>query len=252
MRRLLTTLAVLSLALACRGAARADDEADAKALLDRAIKAAGGREALAKYPAFRMKVKGTLHLSDGDHAFTGEWYYQGTDQARTVIVSESNGVKSREVRVVNGDKGWTKEDDNAAEEMGKDALASEKEELYLNQVTTLVPLEDRASRLKPLGEGKVGTHEAVGLEVSRRGHADVKLFFDKKDGMLLRCATTLKDADTGKEVPQEVLFEDYKEIQGTQQPMTFHWTVGGKPSADFEVTEMKLAEKLDDDLFAKP
>jgi hypothetical protein len=249
---MLTTLAVLSLLLAGRGAARADDQADAKALLDRAIKAAGGREALARYPAFRMKVKGTLHEADGDHAFTGEWFYQGADQARTVTVSETNGVKTREVHVVNGNKGWTKEDDNPTEEMDKDALAAEQAELYLNQVTNLVPLEDREFHLKPLGEAKVGKHEAVGLVVSRKGHADVQLFFARKDGLLLKCATTARDADKGKEVPQEVVFEDYKEVQGTQQAMKFLWTVDGKPSAEFEVLELKMTEKLDEDLFAKP
>jgi hypothetical protein len=48
------------------------------------------------------------------------------------------------------------------------------------------------------------------------------------------------------------LLSDYKRIDGVQQAMKVVTRRDGQPFMELEVTEIKLFEKLDDRVFAKP
>jgi hypothetical protein len=242
----------LCLAALVRGGARADEPKDAAALLDRAIQAAGGLEKLAKVRAVTLKVQGKLYDDEKEKPFTGEWAFQGLKQSRSVNVTDDDGTKSREVRVINGDKGWSQTDKEAAEELDEDTLADEKEELYRHEITRLAPLKDKAYTLALAGGGKMGGHETIGLKVSRAGCKDIKLFFDKKNYLLVKTERYVRDSDLGNYVAKEVFFSDYKEVEGTQQPMKMVWKTGGETNYDLEIVEIKLLDKLDEKLFTKP
>src|ERR1700730_4074181 len=97
--------------------ARADDRGEANAVLDKAIRAAGGEANLARFQGFIMKGKGTYHEADRDIQVTFEFFFQGPDQYRSITETKFDRGKSRVVQVVNGDKGWTKVDNDPAETM---------------------------------------------------------------------------------------------------------------------------------------
>ena len=106
--------------------------------------------------------------------------------------------------------------------------------------------------LSPLGESKVNDRPVVGVKVAHKDHKDVKLFFDKANYLLLKVEMRVKDQENDKEVTEEMIFSDYKDVQGTQQAMKLAVLWDGKPHWDITVTEVTLAEKLDDALFTKP
>jgi hypothetical protein len=226
------------------------EEAGAKALLERAIKAAGGADRLSRLRATAFKAKGSEQVEGKPKPFKSEWHIQGLTQARTLTTFE--GDTKPTLRVVNGDKGWFREGDGPTEDMTKEDLQDVKESLYVNWVTTLVPLREKPFRLELLGEARVGKSAAVGLRVVSPRHRPLKLYFDKETALLLKIERRTNPPEAPTDVTEETLCSAYKDVQGTQQPMhvTIRWD--GKTVADVQITEMSLHEKLDAKLFARP
>jgi hypothetical protein len=238
------------LMLAATITVRADDSAAARALVDKAVKAQGGHARLAKLSAVTAKLKGKFHGLGQAVAFTGELAAQGRDRQKFVIEAEGSDEAFRLVHVLNRDKGWVKLNDDT-EKLKKEDLAEAREEAYAGWVATLVPLRDKAFTLSPLGEIKIGKRPALGVKVSSKGHQDIDLYFDKATHFLVKTVAQVKD-DGGQEVTEETLFSDYKKVEGTRQAMKFTIKRGGKLYLEAEVTECKLAKKLDDSVFAEP
>ena len=126
MRILKSLVCLLGLLFAAAGLARADDQAESKALIDKAIKAAGGEAKLAKFQAMVWKGKGKYHPDNV--AFTGTWSYQAPNRMHSEIQFE--GVDQKIITVLDGDKGWNKTDQTEALE--GDALDEERENILLN------------------------------------------------------------------------------------------------------------------------
>jgi hypothetical protein len=245
-------LAVLLGLLLGAGAARGDEPSEAGAVLDRAIEAAGGAANLSRFRAFAGKVKGTIHDGCAATPYTGEWLAEPPDRQRLALVGGRGPNQFRVVAVVNGARGWVTTDDGPAKDMDKKMLADAREALYASHVIRLAPLKGKGFRLKLLGDSKVGNRAAVGLEVTSVGHRPLLLFFDKTTWLLLKSEGRSRDPDSGKEVTEETLYENYRDVQGARLPMKTTTKEDGKPGGDLEFTELKLLEKLDDRLFARP
>jgi len=223
------------------------------AILDKAIAATGGLDKLGKLQGLTLKGKGAFHeAGKADLIFTGTWYTQGSDKSRTITDLDIKGQKVREIRVVNGDKGWSKDADQESKQMDKDNLAEEKESLYFNWITTLAPLRGKGFKLTPLDETKIDGKPALGFTVVRQGNRDVKLYFDKETGLLLKSERKIRDLDAKKDVVEEVTFSDYKETGGIKVAMKFSMKWDGQPQADAEMSEANVQEKLDEKLFTRP
>jgi hypothetical protein len=241
----------LGLVLTAGGAVWADDQADMKKLVAQAIKAAGGEAKLAKQRAATMKFKGKIYFM-GEAAYTAETSVQYPNLSKVEVSIEINGMPFTVVIVINKDKGWIKEGDKTMA-MDKDRLAEEKEAMYVRSLAGLVLLKGKGFTLSPVGEVKVGAHEAVGLKVSHKGHRDVNLYFDKKTHLLVKSETVVKQMGTDKDVSQETYYSDYKDKEGIKLPMKIKIKQDGKKFVDVdEVTDFKLEEKLDESVFAKP
>jgi outer membrane lipoprotein-sorting protein len=251
MRRIVTLGAALALMTA--NVVVADEQADMKALIERAIKAQGGEEKITKFKAETFKGKGKFYGNGEGADYTGEWAVQIPDKIRVQIDAEAGNMKFTFIRVVNGDKVWQKFADMTMEVTDKDQLAEAKEESYARWAGTLVPLMGKGFQLASLGEIKVDGKPAVGVRVSHKGHRDINLFFDKDKGLLVRSENIVKDPMAGdKEMTQETLFSNYKEINGVLHPMKVVINRDGKKYVDAEITEMELKESLDDSVFGKP
>ncbi len=238
-------------ATALSGIAHADDNADAKTILDAAIKAAGGETALAKPVAFYYKVKGTAYEGDKKTPTAGEWYIQGYDKDRSVEFDEDGKVT--EIEVLNGKDGWIKEGDQPTERQSDDQLALRRELIYLNWVTMLAPLKGKEFRLSTADETTVGNRKVVGIVVKHDKHRPVTLYFDKEINLLVEYERKFKDPDKGNDVDEVCRLSDYRDVQGTKQPFKAEVKWDGAPYVDLTITEMKLHEKpLDDKLFEKP
>jgi hypothetical protein len=126
--------------------------------------------------------------------------------------------------------------------------------MHSDKVTRLLALKDKDYKLSSVGEVKVGVRPAVGVHVSKKGHRDVNLFFDKDKGHLVKSEYVIKDIKGGgdMEISQATFYTDYKEFQGTRQPTRLTIERDGKKFTETQITEFQFFEKLDDSTFDRP
>jgi len=232
----------IPLALVVTGLLRAEEPKD---IIDRAIKAAGGEENLAKFKCHTWSAKGTYYGQGTDIAYTATYAVHWPDKFRVDITDFI-------LLVLNGDKAWIKMGSDT-NEMPLDQLAEQKEAQHCSYVTTLLPLKGKGFTLATLGEIKVGDRPALGVKVSSKNHRDVSLYFDKATNLLVKADYTVKSQEQGgKEVTQESLFGNYTDIQGAKIPMKLTINRDGKKYVDAENTDLKPVDKPDEKLFTKP
>src|SRR5208282_5412821 len=100
MRKIVCASLVLGSLLAGVGLVRSGDDKDARAIIAKAIKAAGGEAKLAKLKASTWKEKGTYYgMGDDGFPYTANYAIQWPGQFRL----EVEGVFTI---VLDGDKGW--------------------------------------------------------------------------------------------------------------------------------------------------
>lgn len=196
------------------GTVRAD-EAQAGAVLDKAIKALGGEAKLSKAAAFSRKAKGTISFGGNESEFTSESTFQGLDRFHGTF---EGGGGFKAATVLNGDKGWRKFADNKMQ-MDKDAVANETQTVYLQVVpSTLLPLKGKAFKVESAGEEKIGNKPAATLKVTGPDGKDFTLFFDKDSGLPIKLVAKVRGFQ-GEEFTQEAVYGDYKDFDGIKQAM---------------------------------
>jgi hypothetical protein len=249
MRTLFRSALALTVLTFAGAAAQAQD---AKEVIEKAVKAQGGEEKLSKFPAARVKAKGSMELMGVEIEFTLDASVQNPDKFRNDIHLEVMGQKITIVQIYNGKKGWQSMGGEAMEVEG-DQLDELKEEAYSNNLEQLYPLlHDKQFELKVVDGDKVDDKPTVGVKVTSKGHKDMTLYFDKDNGLLVKSRKKSKDPNGGQEVDAETFYKDYKDINGTKQSMKQLLKHDGKKFLEAEVTDMKLLEKIDPSTFDKP
>ena len=231
--------------------AAADDAG--RALVEKAIKAHGGTEQVAKLRVMRIKAEGTISPVPGQPAmsFVIEDYWQMPDQYKTTTHYELGGKKVSQRQAIDGQTGWLQVD-GQVRDLPEDAVAEMREQKHAEDLDRLGFLGDKGVDLTALGEANVDGRTAVGVVVKSKGHRDVKLYFDKESGRLVKREHTVFDGGTGKDVVQEVVFGDYRETDGVPHYRTLTAYRGGKKFVDAKIVEVEFFDKLDKKVFAKP
>lgn len=251
MRRIAGFVGVFAL-LAAVVPARAEDDAKPREVIAKAIKAHGGADNLKKFQATVTKSKGKFYGLGDAIDYTSEASIQLPNRIRSEVSGNVSGQEFKFLQLVNGDKGWVKRGENT-DDMNKEQLAEAKEQLNVATIAHLVALGDKEYKLSSLGDSKVGGRDAVGVRVEREGFRPVSLFFDKGNGLLVKTETRGKDLMRGGEEYTGVnVYSDFKKVGGLMIPHKIKITRDGKDYVDSETTEVKLSEKLDDAVFAKP
>jgi hypothetical protein len=251
MRCLLFPVVVAGLVLVWATPARAQE--DAVAVIAKAIKAHGGAAKIDALGPEYTKAKGNTQVGTNEVPFTAETFLQLPDKVKIVINYQSDGAKSTLVQVANGNKGWYKLNGDV-EPLDEQTLAETKETLYVDRVTRLtVLLKDRdAFKLSAVEETKVNGKPAAGVKVTSKGHRDVRLYFDKESGLLVKTERRAFDTNTRKEGLQEEVYSNFKEAAGVTRPMKVIFYQDGKKYMEAETTELKYVDKFDDTVFARP
>jgi hypothetical protein len=247
-------LAVLSVALMCNlsDAARAAD--DAKAIVDKGIKALGGEAKLAKAKGLSWRTSGTLTGKVEDatvtSTFTAKTTVAGLDRMRLENAAEVMGNTYRSATVLDGDKGWRRFG-NMNHEIEKDDLEIEKRVLFLQvAVMTLLPIKGKDVQLEPAGEEKVGDSDAVGVKVTPSDGKDFTLFFDKSTGLPVKLL--VKMTFQGEESLQETTYGSFRDFGGVKTATKIEVTHDGAKWFDADITEFKLLTEVDPSTFAEP
>jgi len=180
-----------------------------------------------------------------------ETFSQEPDQFKSVMQLEVNGMKITQTVVVNGDKAWINVNGMNIDLDDKLTKAM-KEEAHLHKVARLLDLKKKEYKLSALGEAKVEGQDAVGIQVAAKGHGAVNLYFSKASGLLVKTENRALDYMSMQEVSQEGVLSDYKDTDGLKSPRKVLINRDGKKFLEMEITEVKLLDKHDESVFAKP
>jgi hypothetical protein len=247
LRAALAALVVCALVTATRSAGAQD----ASAVIDKAIKALGGEEKLAKAKAVQLKGKGKIRFQDNENEFKIEATTQGLDHSLRVFEGEFGGNPFRGVTVIAGDRGWRKFGDNLME-LDEEGLANEKRTLYLSAIpTTIVPLKEKGFKIAAAGEEKVSGKPAAGVKVTGPDGKDFTLYFDNESGLPVKLVAKVIGFG-GDEYTQETTFTDYKEMAGIKKATKTESKRDGQSFQEVQISEFKILDKVDPKTFAEP
>jgi len=252
MRKCICGAFVAALVLIIAGPARAEDAKDAKAVIDKAIKALGGEEKLTKaLKGCTWKNKGKLSIMGSDNDISTDSTLAGLDKYRSKFEGEFGGNKIEGVSVLNGDKG-ARSFAGMDMELDNDALANEKRIVYLSAISALVvPLKETGFQAELAGEEKVEDKPAVVLKVVGPDKKDSKIYFDKETGLPVKQVAKVNNF-MGQEVSQETLFSNYKDMGGIKKAAKTIIKHDGEKLMELETTEFKILDKVDPKIFEKP
>lgn len=245
MRCFFTAACIAGVFLGFVGPLRADEVKD---LLDKAIKAHGGEDKLAKIKAIRTKTKGTIELGGG-LAFTQEVLVQLPDQLKETMELNVMGNQVRVVTIINKDKSRIEANGQAVDLT--DAIKAElKEATNTAQIARLLPLRKEPFKLSLLGELKVQGKPAVGVKVANKGFRDVDMWFDKETGRIIKVERRLVDLMSGQEVTEERIVTEYQKINDMPVAKKVLVNRDGKKYLEVEVVEAKYVDSIDSSEFA--
>jgi hypothetical protein len=227
------------------GVSRCDDTATA--ILDKAIKAAGGEEKLGKAEAFSWKAKGRVIGNGNESEFESQVTIKGIDYLRR----EFGNDRIKLLVVVNGDRGWRRFRDQNEEIVGE-GLSNEKRTIYLQVAAIrLVPLKGKGFKCESVADENVGDKPAAVLKVTGPDGKEFTLCFDKDSGLPIKQVVKMPDAQ-GTIYLVEVTFAGYKDFDGIKKATKTEVRRDGKLVQQMEMTEFKVLDKVDPQTFAEP
>jgi hypothetical protein len=244
--RSIRVVAVIVLSACCGVVVRAEVPADVKAIVEKAVKAAGGEKNLAKFRGMTWKEAGKYYGMGDGLDYQGKYAIEWLEKFKMDI----SGVF---VIVYTKDKGWVRSIDSGTRDMDGDDLAEIRKNQRAGWIAWRLPLTDKNLKWTATGETRMNDRPALGVKVSQPAQRDVDLFFDKETGLLSKTETIVKSREHGnQEVKQETSYSDYKDVLGMKIATKYSLKRDGKVFVEGERSEIKMVEMFDDGVFVKP
>jgi hypothetical protein len=238
MNRFLTCAAVAVLSLCA--SARADDP---NAVIEKAVKALGGREKLEKIHAAEAKTKGTLNIGGNESPLTAQTTSQGVDHYCLRFEGKFGGGDIKGATVIAGAKGWRKLGEEVME-LDERTLKAEKWNLYIQLAGSNPTLLTRHGfKVVKADNGTVTAAGPDGKEFT--------IIYDKDTGLPTKLTATVMGFN-GEEVKQETTYADYKDFGGIKRATKTESKRDGEPFLKQELLEFKVLDKVDPKTFEEP
>jgi outer membrane lipoprotein-sorting protein len=223
---------------------------DAQSVVKKAIEAHGGAEALNKSKLAKSTAKGTMTTPQGAKVdYVANAIYSLPDKYKLEIVGEFSGVKLITTQILNGKKVKAKATlAGTAQPLPEKVTDETLMAAALQDLTTLTPLLD-AKRYTIKGEPETKVNEALAsvVLVSAPAMRDVKLYFEKKTGLLIK--TSRKGLAPGSigltEVEEETFLSDFQKTDAAFMPRKLLVKHNGKDYMTMTITELKFLEKVE-------
>ena len=243
---------LLAAVLVVAPAIRADDAADARAVIERAIKARGDKAgAVPAVTTWKEKIALTVDAIGQTLDLDTEWTALVPDKLRLQMTVSVQGQKIDLLMILNGEKMWFLANgqlqDSPPPQLSE--MLTEMNRMWATSLTPLLASDE--FQLATAKEKVVNGKPAAGVAVRNGKRPVVTLYFDKETGLLVKREATVKDpvADD-KEVLEEAVVSDYKEAGGRKYHTRVVVTRDGKPYYRSEVSMPREVEKPQ--LFDKP
>lgn len=211
-------------------------------ILEKNVKAAGGKEAIEKITSRSMK--GSFNLEAfGVADAPVELFSKAPNKRAMKIDIPGFGVVNQ---VFNGSTGWSSDPMSGLRELNGPELAQTKRDsdfyAELNYKTHFTKMEVK-------GKEKVGSNEAYVIEATPAAGTPEKLYFDVTTNLLVR-------HDAVREGPQgpmqiETYVEDFKVIDGVKIPHILKQVTPAMTMV-IKITEVKNNVEIEETKFSKP
>jgi hypothetical protein len=218
--------------------------------VDKAVRALGGADKLAKVKAASWTAKGTLTYQGNQIPITLRIIARGIDHFRRESEIETGAAPMRGTTVVAGDRGWSKFTDVV--ELDKEKLANQRRLAYLSVIPVFVlPLKGTGFKLEAAADETVSGRPAAGLKVTPPDGKDFLLYFDKESGLPVRLVAKVLDP-RGVEYTDDTTFADYKPAEGIQKATKVESKRDGEKAAELQVSDFKVLDHVDAEAFDRP
>lgn len=207
-------------------------------ILDRYVRASGGKELMAKLTT-RIS-KGSRIGADG--VMVPEEVYQKAPN-KLVVITRYPGVPI--MLGLNGRRAWAADRDKVNEITGEELIELEREAAFHKDLS----IGDLYTTMKVSGRANVGGKEAYVIEARSRSGNSERLYFDTQNGLLIR---RYRESRTVLgQFPLQTDYDDYQIVDGLKLPLTIRWSMPGR-SWSRRIAEVKHNVSIDDEQFDPP
>jgi hypothetical protein len=207
-------------------------QSELNAVVEKAIKAHGGEETLAKLKGRVWKDKGIGYFGGKESSFTGSYAMQVPDQLKMELTGgfPFSLYFNRDKGLMNG------------KELTTAQIKQQQEGAYAGWVTTSFPLKEKTLVLALLEETVVNDRPVVGVKIKSNGHRDIDIYFDKETGLMAKVVTRVFGE-------RESFWSAYRDFDGVPVPTKYVVKQNGKTLVEGEITEWRRADNLGDKTF---
>jgi len=213
----------------------------AEQILDRYVKAIGGREAWLKFTS--RVTTGTIEVPSMNLSGMVMIHEKAPDRLLATVII--NGAAFRQG--FDGTLGWTDDPQDGLREQSGAELAEARRDADFYH-----PLDLRRlyAKFTMSGAEKIGDRDTYVLEATvPEGSEPTRMYFDAQTGLLVRAVSQHHGADGVTQYRED--FEDYREVDGIKVPFTSRQT-SGDTTYTMTISEVRHNVELDDSEFAKP
>lgn len=254
MTRMICLLALAWLVLG--NAAHAQRNNKTKELLDKAIQAHGGEEALEKLCTATWRGRGLLYRDgkeDKPFPFFGEWNAQLPGKYRYTYSLKGLGGNLPMTTCVQDGKAWrTVITGRGVDDLPEQAAKLEEEEAHAIYVSRLVPLLKGGYQLTVMPVAQRDSRFIIGLKVDKPGYRSLTLFFDRTKGLLTYLDRKVLDPEKNQEVIQETSFLNFKNMGGAVMAQSITIRRGKKLFMEVELDKIEPKTEFPSKFFEKP
>ena len=242
MRSVILGSACLSLALAVAQEAPSSTPT-VDQIMEKAITASGGREALKKVTSF--VATGSLEVVAMGVTAPTELYAKAPNKRLTVTTVEGYGeIKNG----YDGTVGWNSEPQNGLVELKGEELATRKRDSTFNSELMWKELYPKS---EVTGKGKVGDRDCWIVKLTPAEGKPVVRYYDAENGLMLKGISTVDSPQGSGEVTVEL--SDFSAVgEGAKVPHTMKLNVPGIGDLVIRYKDYKANVDIEDAKFAKP
>jgi hypothetical protein len=240
--------AVMAAALLVWAGAASAQTADE--VIEKTVKALGGREALGKLTS--RSTNGTIAMTTpaGDLSGTIEILNQAPNKNRTLVSLDLSAMGMGTMTVdqrFDGTSAYAMDSMQGIRPLSADQIANMKNAEF---PTPLLTYKDHGTKIELAGKEKAGERDALVLALSPQEGPASRVFIDAESFLPIRVVATVELPEMGR-VEQTTDLSDYRDVDGVKVPFSIHNT-SSIQSFVVTVTKVEHNLKVDPAMFSKP